>query len=106
MEKEKQRKYLTSNVYMTDLGPWSDCPFEELNTYERYLSQGHIGCCISVVPVMKKGKATIYNDMMEKTFVFTKNGDLEKGIYKIISVKEFNENNMLKILLNKKWKRI
>lgn len=106
MKKEKQRRYLTKNVYMTDLGPWSDCPFEELNAYERYLSQGHMGCCISLVPVMKKGKATLYNDMFEKTFIFTKNGDLENGIYKIISVKEFHENKMYDILIEKRWRKI
>ncbi|MCL1927177.1 MAG: hypothetical protein FWG07_00095 [Treponema sp.] len=91
---------------MTELGPWSNTPFEELNTYERYICQGHIGCCISVVPIMKNGNDVIYNDMFAKLFVFAKNGSLEKGIYKEISVKEFHENNMLDELLKNGWKRI
>jgi len=70
------------------------------------LSQGHIGCCISVVPVMKKYKAVIYNDIFGKTFIFTKNGDLENGIYKIISAKEFHENKMYGILIEKRWRKI
>jgi len=101
-----KREYLTHNVFMTELGPWSNTPFEELNTYERYICQGHIGCCISVVPVMKNGEDIIYNDMFAKLFLFTKNGSLEKGVYKEISIKEFHENNMLNELLEKGWEKL
>ena len=100
----KNKHYLTSNVYMTDLGPWSDVPFEELNAYERYLTQGHIACCISVVPVMEKGKDIIYDDMLKKIFYFTKNGDLKNGIYYEITVNEFHEKNMLEELKKEGWK--
>ena len=100
-----ERRYITPKVFMTDNGLWTDSPFEELNIYERYICQS-LDCCTSVIPVLKKGKDIIYNDMLKKIFAFTKDGNLENGIYYEITVKEFHESNMLEKLKKENWEII
>jgi hypothetical protein len=105
MNNKEEKHYFTPNVFMSNLGPVSNIPFEELNAYERYICQGGY-CCISVVPVLGKGKDIIYNDMFKHTFIFTNNGDLKEGIFTEITVKEFHEKNMLDLLIKEGWNKI